>query len=520
MAKNVFNTVQLNGVKSNVFDMSYDFKLSCNMGDLVPVHCQEIIPGDRITMSSDALLRLAPMIAPIMHRIDVTMHHFFVPNRLLWSNWEDFITGGQDPESTPAAPYFDTQIISVGDLGDYMGLPTGGFIDKFSALPFAAYLAIYNEYYRDQNLIDPVDYKLVDGNNNLLWSECIKLRRRAWQHDYFTSSLPFAQKGPAVSIPIGEFNDVEVFNASPGSATQFHTTIGSFADGAITGELDSGKNGTLFNNGYPLSLGADSNGAMYDIKARTSQLDVEAATINNLRVAFRLQEWFERNARGGSRYIEVIKSHFGVRSSDARLDRPEYLGGSKQPVVISEVLQTSSSDSETPQANMAGHGVSAGSGKNFRYFAEEHGYIISVMSILPKTAYSQGIPKHFSKFDRLEYAWPTFAHLGEQEVKNRELYYSFPDGATNNETWGYVPRYSEYRYLDSRIAGEFRTNLAMWHMGRIFASRPALNKSFIEADPTHRIFAVTDPAFNKVYSHIFHRIKAMRKLPLFGTPSF
>lgn len=525
MSANIFNTIQVKNPTTNVFDLSYDKKLSLNMGDLVPVHIMECLPGDRISMSTDSLLRLAPLIAPIMHKVDVTVHHFFVGNRLVWPNWEKFITGGQDPEEMPAFPTFNALFnFAPGSLGDYFGLPTGEAIDKCSAIPFAAYNLIYNEYYRDQNLIEPVISTLVDGNNGSYGSGDVSIRKRAWEHDYFTASLPFAQKGPAVSIPIGEFTDVPVIVSGDGTWPQpwdpkFNLTSGTPNRGTTSDLYAAATTGDVlaFNTSDTLEQ------AFYDpdgsLVAQTSELTAEAATINNLRVAFRLQEWFELNARGGSRYKESILAHFGVRSSDARLDRPEYLGGSKQPMVISEVLQTSESN-ETPQANMAGHGVSAGGGKNFRYFCEEHGYIISIMSILPKTAYQQGIPKHFSKFDRLDYAWPVFAHLGEQEVKNRELYYKAADGVQNDATFGYIPRYAEYRYIPSSVAGDFRDTLDFWHMGRIFASRPVLNASFVEANPTTRIYAVEDPDFDKVYAHCFHRIKAVRKLPKFGTPSF
>ncbi len=251
--------------------------------------------------------------------------------------------------------------------------------------------------------------------------------------------------------------------------------------------------------------------------------EAESVSINNLRTSMKVQEWLEKLARGGSRYIEVIGSMFGVRGSDARLQRPEYIGGSKQPVIISEVLQTSES-STTPQGSMAGHGLSAGRGKQFSYYTEEHGYIIGIASILPDTAYQQGVPRHFSRTDNLDYAWPTLAHLGEQEILNKELYYA-GDGA-DEETFGYIPRYSEYRYVPSRVAGDFRENLAFWHLGRIFDSRPNLNKSFIKAQSDvsggirNDIFAVEDPSSQKMWCHFFHQVHSRRKLPKYGTPQF
>lgn len=477
------------------------------MGDLVPSCVMECVPGDKFTISTDALFRLAPMIAPMMHRVDVYHHYFFVPNRLVWDGWKDFITGGQDPSNAPAAPYMGTFTNAEGSLADYMGLPIGNLDNnaRISALPFAAYQMIYNEYYRDQNLIAPVAHKLANGSNTASTYNII--RKRAWQHDYFTSALPWAQKGSAVDIPLGSVELVDDWNTATGINPQFKSP-----QGQATGTIGYNVGTSRITN---TNDGAGANPQFLD---PNGSLEVEATTINSLRRAFKLQEWLEKNARGGSRYIESILSHFGVKSSDARLQRPEYLGGMRQNMVISEVLQTGESN-ETPQGNMAGHGVSANSGKPFSYFCEEHGYIIGIISIMPKTAYQQGIPRHFSKMDRMLYFWPEFANIGEQEIKNQELYYNAADGQpVNDATFGYVPRYAEYKYQDNRVAGEFRSSLDFWHMGRKFASRPALNGNFVTADPTTRIFAVTDPAPDKVYCQVVNKIFARRLMPKYGTP--
>jgi hypothetical protein len=502
MAKNIFNSIQLKKPKKNFFDLTHDVKLSTNMGQLTPILTLEVVPGDSIELGCESIIRFAPMTAPVMHRMDVTMHYFFVPNRILWPNWEKFITnnGPNGTGETIVAPYINyTDSAGFNDYKlflDYMGIPpqsNGGADQLISALPFAAYQCIYNEYYRDQNLISPVDYKLVDGSNQTNYPTLLSLRNRAWEHDYFTASLPFAQKGAAVDIPLGAVNGDANIYSNVGNTT----LSGSSGDPAMIG---------------------DTNAGFTDLWAQTDGLTVEPTTINDLRRAYRLQEWLEKNARGGTRYIESILSHFGVKSSDARLQRPEYITGVKTPVVISEVLNTSGTEGELPQGNMAGHGIAVSSGRSGSYYAEEHGYIIGIMSVMPKTAYQQGIPRTYMKLDPLDYFWPSFANIGEQEVKLAELY-----AYTNNsqDTFGYVPRYAEYKYMPSRVAGDFRTSLDYWHLGRIFANEPTLSQEFIECTPsdTERIFAVTDPDAQKLYCHVLNKIKAVRPMPKYGTPT-
>lgn len=502
MKPNLFNSIQLYKPKKNVFDLSHDFKFSGDMGNLIPIMVNECVPGDSYTISCEAMVRFAPMLAPIMHRVDVSMHYFFVPNRILWDNWEKFIVDSSD--TAPVQPFInwdENRSNSFGKFVDYMGVPpvpSGAIYQAISALPFAAYQCVYNEYYRDQNLITPVPYKLVDGNNASNDANLLTLRRRAWEHDYFTASLPFAQKGNAVDIPIaGIENDIPVvFNQAVTAANQVDTNLGLIGINNINPAVGSGPVGALF--------------------AQTSTADVQPGTINDLRRAMRLQEWLEKNARGGTRYVENILTHFGVKSSDARLQRPEYITGIKSPVVISEVLNTTGEQSGLPQGNMAGHGISVTSGKYGKYFCEEHGYIIGIMSVMPKTAYQQGIPRTYLKKDALDYFWPSFANIGEQEVQKQELY-AYTANAQN--TFGYVPRYAEYKYMPSRVAGEFRTSLDYWHLGRKFATEPSLNQQFIECDPasTKRIFAVEEGA-DSLYCHVYNKIRAVRPMPKFGTP--
>ena len=516
MKPNLFNSIKLMKPKKNVFDLTHDVKMSCDMGNLVPIMTLECVPGDKFNISCESLVRFAPMVAPVMHRMDVSMHYFFVPNRILWPNWEKFIT---DANSGIVAPYltidneWNTYAQNSLKFLDYLGVPPvpvgSANSATISALPSAAYQCIYNEYYRDQNLIPPVDYKLVDGSNSATFArinELCALRKRAWEHDYFTASLPFAQKGDAVDIPLG---DISV----PYTKIQGRNTAG------VTGDVLSTGSSQYDIDNLPAPI------VQPGLYVPSINADVEPTTINDLRRAFRLQEWLEKNARGGTRYIESILTHFGVKSSDKRLQRPEYITGIKTPVVVSEVLNTTGSfeagDPESatssPQGAMSGHGVAVTSGKYGSYYCEEHGYIIGIMSVMPKTAYQQGIPRTFLKLDTLDYFWPTFANIGEQEVQNQELY-AYTGTGTN--TFGYVPRYSEYKYMPSRVAGEFRNTLDYWHLGRIFASQPALNQTFVECAPanTKRIFAVTNEGTDSLYCHVLNKVTAVRPMPKYGTP--
>ena len=508
MANNLFNSIQLNKPKKNVFDLTHDVKLSANMGELTPILTLECVPGDKFDLSCESLIRFAPMIAPVMHRMDVTMHYFFVPNRILWQNWEKFITEHNSAHVLPYINYSSDVYFTAARKRflDYMGVPptpaSGGTATQINALPLAAYQCIYNEYYRDQNLQAPIDYKLLDGevygNSPSQQAAMLTQRKRAWEHDYFTASLPFAQKGAAVDIPLGVLDsDVAVTWNSLENANTAVTYDG-------TNSTTIGSTPGLNTVGTP------------EMIAKTGDLGIEATTINDLRRAYKLQEWLEKNARGGTRYIENILTHFGVRSSDKRLQRPEYITGVKSPVVVSEVLNTTGEDGGLPQGNMAGHGISVTSGKSGSYYCEEHGYIIGIMSVMPKTAYQQGIPRTYLKSDSLDYFWPTFANIGEQEVAKQELYaYT----ANKTDTFGYVPRYAEYKYMPSRVAGEFRTSLNYWHLGRIFATEPSLNSDFVECDPTKRIFAVEDPATDVLYCHVLNKIRAIRPMPKYGTPA-
>jgi hypothetical protein len=510
MKPNLFNSIKLQRPKKNVFDLTHDVKLSADMGNLTPILTLECVPGDKFDLGCESIVRFAPMIAPVMHRMDVSMHYFFVPNRILWNNWEKFIT---DANSGAVIPYFNSDLLNNPSVtgnpkkfADYMGVPpppVGGTVTPINALPFLAYQRIWNEYYRDQNLQAPLQEHILNPSDGNIYSymsfaeisNLLNIKKRAWEHDYFTASLPFAQKGAAVDIPLGELSgDLPVKTTGP------NTTV-----------LTTGAGQTLNSATSTPPFAANT------MFVETDGMELQPTTINDLRRAFKLQEWLEKNARGGTRYIENILTHFGVKSSDKRLQRPEYITGVKSPVVISEIVNTTGQTDGLPQGNMAGHGISVSSGRSGSYYCEEHGYIIGVMSVMPKTAYQQGIPKTYLKNDTLDYFWPSFAHIGEQPVTTNEVYaYT----SNSEQTFGYVPRYAEYKYMPSRVAGDFRTTLDYWHLGRIFASEPALNASFIECNPDKRIFAVDDPAGDSLYCHVLNKIRAVRPMPKFGTPMF
>ncbi len=530
----IFNKISLQKPSSSTFNLSHDRKFSLNMGELTPILCQEIIPGDKFNVTTQQMLRFAPMISPVMHEVNVFTHFFFVPNRLIFDKWEEFITGGENGQSEVLFPTITNLGVKARELGDYLGLPIfedgGGAgrnsavgLDAVSRLPFNAYKLIYNEYYRDQNLIEPLKIDKSEGNIDLgyLPSEEVNeykyLRHRAWQHDYFTSALPFAQKGEAVRLPIQGQADVKYQHSNTADIIRNldGTLSTSGADRHLISKTDA-----------DLAIETGAGNPTKDVNIDNSHnlvVDLESATqstITDLRRAFKLQEWLEKNARAGSRYVESILAHFGVRSSDARLQRPEYLGGGMSPVLISEVLQTAATQDSTPLAEMAGHGINVNKNHSFNKFFEEHGFVIGIMSVMPKTAYQQGVPRMFSKFNKFDYFWPEFQHIGEQEILNKELVYT--GTPTDNETFGYIPRYSEYKFMPSTVHGDFKKTLDFWHMGRIFEQTfpPQLNKDFIEARPTKRIFAVEESEEQVLYCHVYHQITANRKMSYYGDPGF
>lgn len=536
----LFNQVKINKQKRNAFDLSHERKFSMNMGDLVPIMCEEVIPGDTFQLNTETLLRMAPMVAPVMHRVNVYTHFFFVPNRLIWRNWQDFITGTKGTSGyEPTSPYIlitnttDRDLLKAGSLADYLGmgipptttqLPVINNQTQINALPFRAYQMIYNEYYRDQNLQEKIEFTDGDANSEEDGT-LLSLRKRCWEKDYFTSALPWTQKGDPVSIPLSGVAPVELDLPQIPEPPLFQRVVDSSGNPMAGGNYLKPNAGDLVNDD-----GATDPKAYIDPNG-TYQVDLDEASIgiqvNEMRRALKLQQWLERNARAGSRYIEQIFAHFGVKSSDSRLQRPEYLGGGKSPVVISEVLQTASTNEKSPQGNMAGHGMAAGNTNGFRKFFEEHGYIIGIMSVLPRTAYQQGHRRFFIKDDKFDYYWPEFANLGEQEVYDSEIFADYTADGANGQlkahAFGYQSRYAEYKFVPSSVHGDFKkrdNGLDKWHMGRVFIQPPQLSDEFVSSeDVTHRIFAVTDPSYHKLYVQVYNNLKAIRPMPYFGIPS-
>lgn len=516
-----FNSISANTMQRASHDLSHKRIFTMNMGDLVPIMVQDVIPGDSWQLKQECLMRMMPMLAPIYHNINVYIHYFFVPNRIIWDEWEDFITGGKNGTANPVFPRFyqpsaidwsGSIKLGIGSLADYLGFPSkqipGSAISipsthAFSQLPFRAYHLIYNEYYRDQNLEDEVPISKLSGlsmmyhGNDPTWDNQFKfIRKRAWEKDYFTSALPWTQRGTQMILPISGDAPVVSVNQSTGAKT-----TQKLGDPYATTQryLQMGGTGTITGD----QLFADMS-------------NINSATINELRQAFQIQKWMERSARSGSRYTEVLQSFFGVSPRDSRLQRPEFLGGGKMPLSISEVLQTSETNT-TALGEFAGHGITYGSTARFRKFFTEHGIIIGIMSVLPRTAYCQGLPKLFRKFDKYDYFWKEFAHLGEQEIKNSEIYYDLSAGNKSNDTFGYTARYNEFRYIPDTIHGQMLSNLSYWHLGRMFDTLPVLNNNFIKADPSTRIFPVQDNS-HKLIVQTYAQVRAIRPVPKYGDP--
>lgn len=538
---NIFNTVYQKKKQRNFFDQSHDLKYSFKIGQMIPFYVDDIVPNDTKNLSSSHIIRMAPLASPVMHNVNAYQYYFWVPYRLLWDNFHNFISGGEDGVQNPEFPYYRPfqghPTKGIRSIGDYMGLPTGDNSlegnEKVSAMYISALNFIYNEYFRDQNLEEPINYKLVDGDqtlnpNPLKYTYDSNPFDANYRHDYFTSALPFAQKGPAVTIPLGQSADV-VFDADGTGRDNVVYNKSTKEPFSTADNLDFDDDGRLLAGATTPALLDNSDNLKVDLTTATS------TTINELRRAFRLQEWLEANARGGSRYSEFIWNMFGRRTSDATLQRPEYLAGGKSSVIFGEVTQTSQSTDmtsldQTPLGTMGGRGISQGKSKVVKKNFEEYGCIIGLIAVKPEPVYMQGLPKKFFRFDRFDYPFEQFANIGEEPIINKELYYKASD-PNNQDTFGYTPRYATWKTAQSRVAGDMRQSLDYWHMTRKFENRPTLQEEFIKMKPDdfERIFTVGSipqtseqsgeiEAFDTLYCHTFFNDTVVRTLPRFGIP--
>lgn len=556
----IFQDVFIKKPGRSLFNLTHERKFSCDWSGLYPFLFMEAVPGDTFRISTEMVVRTAPLVSPVMHRVNVKMYYFFVPNRLLFSKWEDFITGVDqkkayvDAENSneyfvnPVLPYFDvtssninSSFLKDGSLADFLTFPTCRPSQEISGtvrvpmMPFAAYQKVYDDWFRNQNVEAPhLTEALPEGAiSHSLAYEMMTMRRKMWEKDYFTSALPFAQRGDAVDIPFS-VSGLRLKNDSTKP-----TYIRNIDDDDISSKRNVVGVGTTSANAYKAIIGTSSDGyvtddydANVDVTSHTTVVGEGASgTINDLRIATRLQRWLEKNARVGGRYIEQILAHFGVKSSDARLQRAEYLGGFTNPIIVEPVEQTSASqwnteDSSTtsetfatPQGTLVGKGTSYGQNKPIKCYCEEHGFILGIMTILPRTAYQDQLSRMWQRSNRYDYYFPEFAHLGEQEVNKAEVYFNIAnDEQRSTDRFGFQERYCEYKYIPSTVHGDMKGSLHFWHLGRTFGVQPALNKSFVEANPNTDIFAVST-GVNHFYVNLINNVQALRPMPKQAIPT-
>lgn len=507
--RNIFNNTDSVHPGRSAFDNSYFRLFNCDMGQLIPVLVDEVVPGDIVTIGNESVTRMQPLVAPILHEVNQFVHYFFVPNRILLASgeWEKFITGSELDENgeiiEQPLPEFDSEDETDFEkytLWDYFGFPTGfttvGGLPatRPTLFPWLAYNRVFNEYYRDNNLQEEV----AEDQNQILY--------RNWEKDYFTSALPWQQRGIAPALPITGSTFADFTNAVFEDSTTATLPVGM----APTGNPG---NDSLFASavGYNEVLRDTFNKNVIDF-ASASTFDV-----SDLRTAFQVQKWLERNARGGVRYTEWLKSHFGISPRDERLQRPEYIGGSKAPLIVSEVLQTSQTEETgTPQGNMSGHGLSVTQNFVGKYRVSEYGVIIGIMSIMPKPAYQQGLPRQWLRKTKYDFFFPEFVNLSEQAIQKCEIFLSENDQTEDESIFGFTGRYDEMRIKQNMVCGDMRDTFSYWHLGRLFETSPELNEAFIVCNPSKRIFAVQDePGFLVNFGNL---LKMVRPLPSTSIP--
>lgn len=537
-------------IQRSKFERNSDVKFSFNVGDLVPFYVDEVLPGDTFSIDTSKVVRMQPLVAPIMDNLFLDTYWFFVPNRLVWDQWKNFCGENTTSKWIPTVEYSVPKVKGFvtdkfpgpneesvawrpGDIADYMGIPVCSNSVaaqqqqelQVNALPFRGYALIWNEFFRDQNLQDPVpidtgdDGGIVDNTSIIPNRICqgSGILKACKYHDYFTSCLPSPQKGPDVSIPLSGLAKVVTGNASPAELNTVPLSFMRASDKANLGYLNGNNTSQL-----ALNTSAAAAGNLVPNNLYAALGSASLGTINELRLAFQMQRIYEKDARGGTRYTEILKNHFGVTSPDARLQRPEYLGGSRIPININQVVQTSSS-SNTPQGNTAAFSVTADVHSDFTKSFVEHGFIFGLCVARYDHTYQQGLERFWSRSDRFDYYWPSLANIGEQPVKRKEIYCT---GLADNDerVFGYQEAWADYRYKPSRVAGEMRSRvpntLDVWHLADNYNGAPFLSAEWIEEDKTNlnRALAVSDSVSNQLWADIFVKNTSVRPMPIYSIP--
>jgi len=488
-------------MKRSKFNLSNTQLLTADMGNLVPCGLVEVLPGDTFQHSTSMLIRAMPLATPPMHRVRIKLYHVYVPHRIVWPEFENFITGGPDGMDATVFPNITLGTVAEKSLADYLGVPVG-FAGEVSALPFRAYAKIFNELFRDQDLVSELAISTASGADATTNTSLVNC---AWQKDYFTLARPWEQKGPTITLPLGTTAPVVTLNetAQSGANPALFMKIASSGADPTSGKALGISSSAVIGSATDVSSG---DGAFYPANLFADLSTASAVDINAVREAFALQRYQEARAQYGSRFTEYL-AYLGVRSSDARLQRPEYLGGGSQNLSFSEVLQTASTAAaEDGVGQLYGHGIGAMRSNRYRKFFEEHGYVLSLLHVLPETMYPQGLYRTWNRRVKEDFWQRELQHIGQQAILMKELYAL---GAGPDTTFGYIDRYDEYRRQESRVHGEFLTSLNDWHFARLLSAQPTLNGSFVTADPTKRPFQAQGEN-NTLLIQARHRIGARR----------